>query len=599
MESLGAPPLFRGDPEQVIMPPKSDERWGTFVSATPYSDVDSKEHSEADSRNAVDYSFSDRTSQEAHPRYTKANGPLPASVSNSMESQSEHGLPTRKSSGARLAHPWQSEHVPSRITRPWLPTGLIATSRTVKEAGDLHRLRDYSQGRNKQTSDVKIPYPGFIDTKQKRRDEHPVIKAIQFPSQPSGDRRRGPPPRGMQQQSSFQVATAQSEHGPPSLDKSGGSRGVNRCHSDHGPSYHNSARVTQPWLKSKTRHEAEDPNTGAYEPFLGTIGIPSQFSGDRSSHSQQMQTKQSMQMKESKGVLTGDHQKKSHRRSSSASSGLAPPPAPPRRRPPRPSKSLDENVFMGQLGGPVRASRKAPTPTRRAPPNREAPKAARSLTENDLKGKLGRQPPRATKSQDENQFKDALGRHSGHCNTASEPPKKGAIPPLLARIMQRRASTGIAQVGPEPMKRRGSAGFEQVGPVPITKKRESAGFAPESRVNNISGPPLSLTALREAKNVSEGSHQTQPQVDHLLGNLDTVPQERVPINLNDTLDLDEFRRNLGRDRNPYLPRKFDKESYKHGIASLVLTIAETGPQPHSPPDSPPLSPIKKSAAIAA
>jgi hypothetical protein len=590
-----------------------------------------------------------------------------------MKTQSEHGASVKKSSGARVAHPWQSEHVPSanksnaaRITRTWSPTDLIATSRTVKQAGDLHRPRDYSQGQNKQTSDVEIPYKSgfrgaaaradqlldkmeakhqagdmdlkpntftynavinalaksgeagaaaraervlqnmvnrhrngggddispttinintvldawaktdFIDTApappitsaptsksasrtnststtsststststvhvasnntfprndsnnnntnnnnnntpsklpipgtktaaagaertEKRRDEHSV-KATQFPSQPSGYRRRRPP-SGIQRQSSFQVAKAQSEHGPPSLNKSGGSRGANLWHSDHGPSIHHSARIIQPWLKYTTANEAEDPNTGIYEPFLETIGIPSQFSGDRGSHSQQMQTKQSM--KKSKRVLPGGHQKKSHSRASSTSSGSAP--APPKLRLPRPKKSLDDNVLMGQLGGPVRASRKAPTPPRR----RQQPKATKSQDGNESKGKLDRQPLKATTSQGENGFKDELGRHSGHYkinkdDTASEPLNRGAIPPSLARIMQRRGSTGTAQVGPEPilariMQRRGSTGIAQVGPAPNMKRRGSAGFAPESRVNNISGPPLSLTALRGAK----------------------------------------------------------------------------------------------------
>jgi hypothetical protein len=54
--------------------------------------------------------------------------------------------------------------------------------------------------------------------------------------------------------------------------------------------------------------------------------------------------------------------------------------------------------------------------------------------------------------------------------------------------------------------------------------------------------------------------------------------------------LTEFRKSLGRERNPYLRKKFEKGSYKHGIDFKVLTVAETGPQPFQK------SPIKKALA---
>jgi hypothetical protein len=114
MESLGAPPLFREDLEQAITPPTSDERRGTFVTVTRDRSLDSKKHSsEADSGNVVEYNCSDRTSHKAPPRYTQANGALPASLSSFMKTQSEHGASVKKSSEARVAHPWQSQHVPS------------------------------------------------------------------------------------------------------------------------------------------------------------------------------------------------------------------------------------------------------------------------------------------------------------------------------------------------------------------------------------------------------------------------------------------------------------------------------------------------------
>jgi hypothetical protein len=394
------------------------------------------------------------------------------------------------------------------------------------------------------------PYPMVIDTKltEKNHDEHPV-KAIQFPTQSSGARLRRPP-RGVQRQSSFRDAKARSEQGPsankssgarivnrwhskhgPSANKSSGARIVNRWHLEHGPSANKSsgAGIVQPWLlrgriaKSKRVNAGGDLNTStvSYEPFLKPISIPSQFSGD-GSNSQQTQTK------ESKDVLTGNHQKKSHLRASSSFDDS--PPASPKRQAPRASKPLDENVLMGQLGHhrvpckvykdndksvmalepPIpKKAKVAPTP-----PKREPPKATKTLTENEFKGKL------VLHSVPIKIYKD---------EPASKPRKRGAIPPVLARFIKARTSR-----------------FAKVG------------------------------------SVSQGSHQTPPQVD----------EGRVPLNLIETLDLNEFRRNLGRDQNPYLQIKFEKkDSYRHGIAFKVLTIAETGPQPSSP--------IKKKTACAA
>jgi hypothetical protein len=300
-----------------------------------------------------------------------------SSLSSFMNTQSEHVASVNKSSRTRIAHPLHSEHGPSTnkssvscITKPWLPAGLIATSRTVKEAGDLHRLRDYSQGRNTQTSDYEITeYPAFMG-----KNHHPIKDmVIHFPSQPSEDKSRAPP-RGVQRQSSFET---HSEH-ESSASKAGSARAVNQWHSEHGLPVKRSSLARIVHSKSKTFYEAKDLNMDTYEPFLKAIRIPSEFSGDRSIKMQQMQMKESIE---------GNRQRKSQRRASSTFDGS--PPIPPKRRPPsRASKSLDEKVFMSQLGRqrvPNRVKKEnvrppipqeGPTPLKRVPtpPKRVSPK---------------------------------------------------------------------------------------------------------------------------------------------------------------------------------------------------------------------------------
>lgn len=611
-------------------------------------------------------------------------GDSPSSLPSLIKTQSEHVTSDKKSSGTRIAHPWHSEHAPStnkssesRIAKPWLPAGLIATSMTVKEAGDLHRLRDYSQGRYKQTSDDEIPsYPVFMG-----KNHHPIKEVVvHFPSQPSEDRSRVPP-RAVQRQSSFKT---HSEHGS-SASNSGLPPAVNHWHSEHGPLVHKSSLARIVHAKSKTVHEAEDLDMDTYEPFLKAISIPSEFSGNRSIRLRQMQ------MKESIEVLPGNHQKKTHRRASSTFDGS--PPIPPKRRPPsRASKSLDGNVFMGQLGRqrvPNRVRRDsnnsgtapepsisqeakgAPSPPKRVPPKktkslakdefkgklgrqphkatksldeidfmgilnlqpkreihslskldvkgklgRQPPKAAKSLEENVFMGGLGRQPPKvthslaemefkdqlgrqlpkATKSLGENAFvggvgrhsghydlKDELGRHSGHYklkdDTASQPSKKGAF----SRLMRR--NSGFAHVGPEPERL-----VNNISELPHSFTLKIA-KAKETTVNNTSDPPQSsahqASEPKETEDVFPWSQPLQPQVDGILNN---ALQERVPLNLIDTTDVDEFRKSLGRDRNPYLRKKFAGGSYKDGIDLKVLAVPETGSQPLQQ------SPIKKAVA---
>lgn len=186
IQRLGAPPLWTGDPENL------EEHYAgghnedseqvetpTTVTVVLYNIVDSKDNSEAE------------------------KGDSPASLpSLTMKTQSEHRPFTSKSRGARISHPWYSEHRSStnksseaRSAKPWLPAVLIATSKTVKEAGDLNRLRDYSQGPNKQTSDDEINYyPVFMDPKGPGKNQHPIKDiVIKFPSQPSDHRHRGAP----------------------------------------------------------------------------------------------------------------------------------------------------------------------------------------------------------------------------------------------------------------------------------------------------------------------------------------------------------------------------------------------------------------------
>jgi hypothetical protein len=262
------------------------------------------------------------------------------------------------------------------------------------------------------------------------KNHHPIKDmVIQFPSQPSEDKRRAPP-RGVQRQPSFKT---HSEH-ESSTSKADRARAVNQWHSEHGPAAKRSSLARIIHSKTKTVYEAKDLNMDTYEPFLKAMRIPSEFSGDRSIKMQQMQMKESIE---------GNRQKKTQRRASSTFDGS--PPIPPKRRPPsRASRSLDENVFMSQLG-------------RQRVPNRVK--------------------------------------------------KENVRPP-------------IPQEAPTPPKR-----------VPTPPKRV---------------PP------------------------------------KVPLNIIKTLDLDEFRRSLGRERNPYLRKKFEQGSYKHGIDFKVLTIAEIGPQPLTP-----------------
>jgi hypothetical protein len=177
----------------------------------------------------------------------------------------------------------------SCITKPWLLAGLIATSRTVKQAGDLHRLRDYSQGRNTQTSDDKIKEcPVFMG---KKKDPIKDM-VIQFPSQPSEDKSRAPP-RGVRRQPSFKT---RSEH-EPSASKAGLARPVNQWHSEHGPPVRKASLARIVHAKSKTVHAAKDLNMDTYEPFLKAMRVPSEFSGHRSIKSQQMQMKKSIEGK--------------------------------------------------------------------------------------------------------------------------------------------------------------------------------------------------------------------------------------------------------------------------------------------------------------
>jgi hypothetical protein len=187
------------------------------------------------------------------------------------------------------------------------------------------------------------------------------------------------------------------------------------------------------------------------------------------------------------------------------------PPIHPKRRPPsRASKSLDETVFMSQLGRQRIPDRVKKEDVRPIPPKR-------------------RPPSRASKSLDETVFMSQLGRQ---------------------RI-------------PDRVKK------EDVRPIPPKRR-------PPSRTSK---------SLDENVFMSQLGRQGIPDRVKEENARPPIRQEappKVPLNLIDTLDLNEFRRSLGRQRNPYLRKEFETGSYKHGIDFKVLTIAESGPQPFTP-----------------
>jgi hypothetical protein len=255
-QRLGAPPVWRAheDPKQAITPPTSDGQQGMIVKATLMtvildSDGDSQEDSESGhSRNTH---FNLETAPEAPPTYAQAKGALPTSISRfDLEQESS----VNESSGARSVH-------------LRLPTRLIVKWKRVKEAGDLHRTRDYSQVRNKRMPRSKPSlHPVFIDTKrtEKYRGEPPV-KSIQIPSQPSGDRHGGS--RGVLQRSSTDMVLK--------------SKAVNTVRdSSQARNKQTSHDKMSPYQAPHSGEGAEciEEDSCIYEPFLKPIRIPSQKS---------------------------------------------------------------------------------------------------------------------------------------------------------------------------------------------------------------------------------------------------------------------------------------------------------------------------------
>jgi hypothetical protein len=174
MQRLGAPPVWKAhrnnakenclgyeeDPEQAVTPFTYDRKQGMGVKATMATailDSDSDSQTESESSRSRNTDFSLGTAPEGSPFYAQ-KGILPASLSKLTKAPSEQESSINDSNGARSV-------------QLRLPTRLITKLKRVKEVGDLHRLHDYCQVRNRHQ-----------ERTEKHHDEPPV-KYIQFPSQ--------------------------------------------------------------------------------------------------------------------------------------------------------------------------------------------------------------------------------------------------------------------------------------------------------------------------------------------------------------------------------------------------------------------------------
>jgi hypothetical protein len=201
MQGLGAPPVWKSnranakenrlgydeDPEQAVTPLTSAAKQGMGLKATritviPNSDADS--HAESESSKSRNNHSSLGTAPEGPSFRAQAKGALPASLSKLTQAPLEKESSFYESSGPRSVN-------------LRLPTRLVAKWKRVKEVGDLHRLQDDSQLRNRDQEyrDDKLEKK-FLDEPPVKSIQflselcpyEPFLEVIRIPSQRSGDK---------------------------------------------------------------------------------------------------------------------------------------------------------------------------------------------------------------------------------------------------------------------------------------------------------------------------------------------------------------------------------------------------------------------------